>query len=150
MNVIMPSTATSTQNVVILTDVEVAQPSIVCPITATLTPAAAYISLSGDYQTISVNASLIITPTHYGTHPFTLTVQSANYSGTVAAKAYNFNVEISCAATSLTIISQAVNALYTLNQGPLATAAFTVVQAAACNYPFTYTQNYLKNGSSIA
>ena len=58
MNVNLPSVATSTQSVVIITDVQVAHPTIVCLFTAlNLTPAAAYISLSGNI--ISVNAASI-------------------------------------------------------------------------------------------
>ena len=43
-----------------------------------------------------------------------------------------------------------MNTTYTLNQGPLLTAAFTVVQNDLCNYPFTYTQIFTKNGSTIS
>ena len=82
MTVTMPSSATSTQNFVIKTDVEVANSTIVCPITATLTPTAAYISLSGN--TISVNAGSIVKPTDYGTYTFTVTVVSSNFPGSVA------------------------------------------------------------------
>ena len=63
---------------------QVAYSTIVCPITATLIPYAAYINLSGDYSTISVIASAIVKPTDYGTHTFTLTVNSAYFAGTVA------------------------------------------------------------------
>ena len=101
MNVGLPSTATSTQAVAILTDVQVATPAIVCPITATLTPSAAYISLSGDFTTISVDESLLYSPTDLGTHPFVLTVDSLNYSGTVTTQTYNFNLIVSCVVTTL-------------------------------------------------
>jgi hypothetical protein len=83
MNVNMPSVATITKTVKILTDVQVAHPIIVCPIIATLNPSATYISLSNDYSTISVNAAAIIQPTDFGTHSFTLTVNSANFAGPV-------------------------------------------------------------------
>ena len=82
MTVTMPSSAISTQTFVIKTDVEVANSTIVCPITATLTPTAAYISLSGN--TISVNAGSIVKPTDYGTYTFTVTVVSSNFPGSVA------------------------------------------------------------------
>ena len=70
MNVAIPSAATSTQSVTILTDVQVATPAIICAITATLTPAAAYISLSGDFTTISIDESLIANPADLGTNAF--------------------------------------------------------------------------------
>ena len=84
MTVSMPSTATTTQTFTILTDVQVANPSIICPITASnLIPAAAYISLTG--ATISVDASQIVSPADYGTNGFTITVDSANFSGSVTS-----------------------------------------------------------------
>jgi hypothetical protein len=86
----------------------------VCPITATLTPTAAYISLSADYSSISIDASKIQTPTDYGTHSMSLTVNSKNFSGYVTQQAFNFNVIITCAVTSLTITSQVPNTTYTL------------------------------------
>jgi hypothetical protein len=57
-----------------------------------LTPVATYISLSADFKTISVNEALAITPTDLGTKAFTLTVNSANFSGTVSQQTYSFNV----------------------------------------------------------
>ena len=89
----------------ILTDIQLANPLIVCPITATLTPAAGYIGLSGDFTTISVDATSIVVPTDYGITPFTLTVASANFPGSVATQTYVFNVDVSCPVTSLTITS---------------------------------------------
>ena len=89
----------------IKTDTEIANPSVVCPITAFLTPAAAYISLSADFKTISVNEALAITPADLGSNTFTLTVNSANFAGTVAPKTYIFDVIIACQVSSLTITS---------------------------------------------
>ena len=110
----------------IKTNIEIANPSIVCPITATLTPAAAFISLSADLKTISVNEALAITPTDLGTKTFTLTVNSANFVGIVAQQNYNFDVIIACQVSSLTTTSQAADATYTLNQGLLETLPFSV------------------------
>ena len=113
MTVDVPSSATSTQPIVIKTDVELANSAIVCPFTVTtMTPSAAYISLSAN--TISVDAALISLPGDSGTQSFTITVVSANFPATVAQKTYNFNVVITCAVTSLSIASQASNATYTL------------------------------------
>ena len=113
MNVNVPSASTSTQTFAILTDVQVAHSAIVCPITVTLAPTAAFISLS--VNTISVTAVSISLPGDLGTHTFTITVVSANFSATVANKTYTFDVIVSCAVTSLSITSQASNATYTLN-----------------------------------
>jgi hypothetical protein len=54
----------------------------VCPITATLTPTKAYITLSGDFTTISVNASQTVV-SDFGANTFTLTVDSANFAANV-------------------------------------------------------------------
>ena len=110
----------------IKTDVEISNPFIVCAITATLTPAAAYINLSADFKTILVNEALAISPTNLGTHSFTLTVNSANFASNVTFQTYSFNVIITCQVNSLTITSQAFNATYTLNQGLLETLPFSV------------------------
>ena len=83
MTINVPSSATSTQAFVIKTDVELAHSAIVCPIIATMTPSAAYISLSAN--TISVNAASISLPGDFGTQLFTMTVNSSNFSGTVAS-----------------------------------------------------------------
>ena len=83
MTTTIPSSAISTQIVVILTDVQIAHPAIVCPITANLSPSAAYISLSTDFTTITVNPALLVMPTDSGSHIFTLTVNSRNFSGSV-------------------------------------------------------------------
>ena len=100
MNVNMPSAATTTQTIKILTDVEIAS-SIFCPITAILTPAAAFISLSPDFKTIFVDASKIVDPSDIKTHLFRLTVNSANFAGTVAQQTYDFKVIMtSCSVTS--------------------------------------------------
>ena len=83
MTIVMPASDTATQTVKIYTDVERATPTVICPITATLTPSAAYISLSANFATISVNKSLIVLPTNIGTFTYTLTVNSLNWSGSV-------------------------------------------------------------------
>ena len=57
---------------------------------------------------------------------------------------------IVCSVTSLTITSQVLDTTYTLNQGSLLTATFTVIQTDACQFPYTYTHSYLKAGLAIA
>jgi hypothetical protein len=78
----------------------------------TLTPSAAYISLSANI--ISVNAALILLPDNYGTQTFTITVVSSNFPGTLLSKNYNFDVIITCAVSSLSITSQVFDTIYTL------------------------------------
>lgn len=53
---------------------------------ATITPAAAYIRLSADLQTIEFIEDKVALPTDIGTHTFTMTVNSKYHPGLVAAK----------------------------------------------------------------
>jgi hypothetical protein len=129
--------------------VEVTYPTIVCPIAASLTPAVAYISLSADYKTILVNKALLTIQTDLGTKVFTLTVNSANFSGNVSEQTFNFNVIIFCQVSSLTIISQASDTTFTINQGLLETLPFSVTQTGNCMFPYTYSHTFLKAGVSI-
>lgn len=92
MTVNMPSFATSTQTFAIFTDVQEAHPAIMCPITATLTPSAAWITLSADFKTITVIPTMLVVHSDAGTHLFTLTVNSANFSGSVPQEVYHFNI----------------------------------------------------------
>ena len=82
---------------------------------ATLTPAAAYISLSTDFQTISVNKANVVLPTDIGTHPFTITIDSVNYPGPVTTKILNFNVDVVCIVSSFSTTSKPADVNYYLN-----------------------------------
>jgi hypothetical protein len=91
----------------VFTDIEVNY-GIVCPITATLTPAAAYISWAN--PTITVNNAGISQPADFGSHPFVLTVNSANWANNnVLPVQYNFNVIITCTVSSLSVTQQPSN-----------------------------------------
>lgn len=68
------TTETKTQAVKIWTDLERAN-SIICPITATLTPSFAYITLAADFKTILVDGSKATDPDN-GLHTMTLTVDN--------------------------------------------------------------------------
>ena len=114
MTVTMPSSLTTTQTVTILTDVQSTYASIVCPITAVLSPSKAYASISADFKTISINASLIAV-SDSGTNAFTLTVNSSNFSSSVTQKVYSFNVVISCVITNLAFTTTISNTNYILN-----------------------------------
>ena len=81
---------------------EVAHPSIVCPITASLNSTPAYIYLGGSNASIDVDRSLLISPTDLGPHSFVLTVNSLNFSADVAPITYSFDVIVTCVVTSLT------------------------------------------------
>lgn len=81
MQIIMyyQTTETQTQNVKIWTDVERSYASIICPITAVLTPSKPYISLSSDFTTINVDASQA-SDLDVGLHTMTLTVNNSVFA----------------------------------------------------------------------
>ena len=119
MTVIVPAAGTDVQTYTITTDVTQAYPTITCDHNVVLTPAAAYISLSPNEETITINKSAIVLPTDIGpTHSFSITITSANYPATVLAKTLTFNVDISCTVSSFTATSQPADATYYLNDGP--------------------------------
>ena len=108
---------------------EVAHPSIVCPITASLSTSPAYITIGGSNATIDVNRSLLISPTDLGPHSFVLTVNSLNFSADVAQITYSFDVIVTCVVTSLTF-STSVPSTQTIQVG-ITSQPYTI--------PFTIT-----------
>jgi hypothetical protein len=72
------TTETKTQAVKIWTDVERTH-SIICPISAVLTPSLPYISLSADLTTILVDASFA-SDLDVGLHTMTLTVKNSVFA----------------------------------------------------------------------
>ena len=119
----------------------------ICPYTVALSPAAAYISLSADYLTITVNPSTMTILSNVGTWSFTITATKTLLP--VLTTTFNFNVIVKCVVTGLTITSQVPNETYILNDTSLYTAAFSVTQIAACGYPYTYTFAFSKSGTGI-
>ncbi len=81
MNVTITSTnVIKTQTVTIHSTSSSPSATIVCPVHATLTPLKAYISLSADFKTISIDPALINKPSEIVQQTFMLTVTSAIYS----------------------------------------------------------------------
>jgi hypothetical protein len=103
MNILMPSVALTDQTIKIWTDVERTSAVSICPITATLAPNKAWMSLAGNFSKVTVNANNILLPTDVGTHSFTLTVNELNWSAFVLQKTYSFNVLIECNASALSV-----------------------------------------------
>ena len=75
-------------------------PSIVCALTAVLTPFKTYINYSSG--TISLNANNLVAPTDVGTTIFTITVTSSTYPSTVTQSTKTFNVIVTCTVSSVT------------------------------------------------
>jgi hypothetical protein len=113
------------QAVKIYTDIERTHSAIVCPITATLSPSKAFISLSTNYDLISILEAKITKPLHIGVHDFTLTVKSPNFSASGTEKTYNFSVTLQCTITDLQISNPVSNQTYVIRSNALVTYAFS-------------------------
>jgi hypothetical protein len=141
----------SEQAVKIYTDIEKEHSSIVCPITATLSPSKVFISFSTNYDKISILEAQITKPEDIGVHEFTLTVNSPNFSASVAQKTYNFSVTLKCTITDLQISNPVSNQTYVIRSNNLVTSPFSTTQTpSSCNYPATYTASFAKSGGSIS
>ena len=81
-----------TQTVKILTNVEIAHPTIVCPISAVLAPLKPFLTLKPDFTLLTVIGSNT-TELDSKIYPFTLTVTSPNFSA-VTATVYNFTLNL--------------------------------------------------------
>lgn len=119
------TTETKSQAVKILTDVEQANPSIVCPISAVLTPAKPYISVSSDYSSIILDGSKA-SDADVGLHTFTLTVNSKLFSALVTQVTFTFVVEFKACVVSDFVFSQSIgNITYMISDPQVTTAAFS-------------------------
>ena len=79
----------------------------ICPYTVALSPAEAYISLSADYLTITVNPSTMTVPSNVGTWPFTITAKNTLLPALTTT--FNFDVIVKCVVTSFNITSKVPN-----------------------------------------
>lgn len=132
-----------------VTDIELNYPPLVCDFVATLAPSPAgplpaWITYT--HPNINVNHGAVVLPTDYGIYNFNLVVDSALYPATVADVTFPFTVEILCDVTALSTSSVPADETQVLNQGPYTSAPLTVVQTPLCNYPYTYTHTFTKNG----
>ena len=101
MTMIMYSATTQiiTQPVKILTDVEIAHPTVICPITAVLTPARPYLSISADSATITLDGSKA-SDLDVGIQTITLTVNSKSFSTLVTQATYTFQLDLQACVVS--------------------------------------------------
>jgi hypothetical protein len=92
MTITMPSAGPTNQLVTILTDIQNSYPSIVCPISGTLSPSKAWISFTN--PNLEVTHSSITLPADLGTYTFTLNVDSSTWPALVTNQDYTFTVII--------------------------------------------------------
>lgn len=116
--VVMPSALTQTQKYQISTDYELFPYPVVCVETATLTPAAAFVGLSPDFETITVDETQIVLPTDVGTHLFTVKIKNSKFlPPTVAELSVPVKVKIDCFVNSFNVMSKPADQTVILNQG---------------------------------
>ena len=98
MPVVLASTKTSNQAVKIFTVVEQQHKTIICPISAQLTPSTSFIALSPDFKTISVDEGVLtqLLPGSVQSHAFVLSVSSLNFPNQVTPVQFAFKVVVSC------------------------------------------------------
>jgi len=98
MTIELPSSSILTQAVKIWTALERAYSSLVCPITAVLSPSNSHITLSGDLTAILVNGPGLTgaTPSSVQTIVFTLSVNSLNFPSNVPEQTYSISVSVTC------------------------------------------------------
>jgi hypothetical protein len=87
-------------------------PTLACKLSATLTPARDFISLSPDFTTITVDASKISMPVDLKIHSFSVIIDSVDYPGTVSQLILDFDVDITCLVTSFNVISEPTDLAY--------------------------------------
>ena len=70
-----------TQNVKILTDIELQYPSIICPVVAVIQPPMAFIAISSDYRSLVVDEAVLTSmiPESVRNYPFSLQVSSPTF-----------------------------------------------------------------------
>ena len=80
-----------TQTIKILTDVELSNPTITCPISAVLAPSKPFLTLNTDFTLLTVTGSNTI-ETDSKIYPFTLTVTSPNFPAVNIV--YSFSLDL--------------------------------------------------------
>ena len=101
----MPQTGVQTRTFTITTDAELANPGVVCSFAVTdMLPAMNFISYDPTTRTITVDESLITMPDEIGTHPFTVSVNSVEYPGTVDEVLLPFDVIIKCEVGNFAVV----------------------------------------------
>lgn len=108
IDVIMPNASgTQSETFVIDTQVERNNPAsgLVCNFVSSMTPSKLFISYDSSTRTYTVDESKIVLPTDIGSHTFTITIDSQEYSGTVNTISRQFDVNVICDVTSFTFQS---------------------------------------------
>lgn len=145
----LPYTGIQTQSFTITTDVEIAHPGVTCDFVTSMSPGNAFTSYDPLTRTVTVTESGAILPNDIGEFPFTVYVNSLQYSATVPEKQMNFDVNIICDVTSFPLTERPLDTEYVLYQGTYVTESFQVTQDEACKLPETVIHTFTQNGLTV-
>ena len=103
MSIILASNSVHSQAIKVYTDVEQEKPSVVCPITATISPAEAFASITSDFSTIEMDGVVLTQtiPSSVKTHTFVVTVSSSLFPSLVQPVTLAFDVIVTCSVTDI-------------------------------------------------
>lgn len=141
----MPSASTQTRTYAISTNKEQFPYPVVCTESAVLAPSMPFISLSPDFQTISVDETQVSLPLHVGTHAFTVTISNTLFTS-VTPLDVPITVEIDCFVTGFNVLSKPADETLILNQGAFLTLPFDLQRVNECYYAFSYTHAITMDG----
>lgn len=109
----------ATQAFVVKTDVETSY-SLVCNYVATLTQTWTYVSLAGSTPGYTITADPALTVVaDVGLHTITISVDSLEYSTTVATKTYTFTLDIQHCVVNTMSIPAILDVTHAINDAPL-------------------------------
>ena len=141
----MPSASAQTRTYAISTNKEQVPYPVVCIESAVLAPSMPFISLSPDFQTISVDETQVSLPLHVGTHAFTVTIWNTRFTS-VTPLDVPIKVEIDCFVIGLNVLSKPADQTLILNQGAFLTLPFDFQRVDECYYAFSYTHAITRDG----
>lgn len=106
MEVFVVSSEIVSQPFKILTDVELAVPSTVCPIVAFIDPVSTFISVDSSSTEILVDAGILTSLIPQGVTSYTFSLQVSSQRFPSIAETYSFALNVTCAfATSIEVVS---------------------------------------------
>jgi hypothetical protein len=108
MSIQLANSGTVTQTFKVWTALELAYPSLICPISAMILEDQNFIYASVDATTIIADGPNLTAaiPESLGTSSYTLVVNSKDFAGLVPQVAFVFNLEVSCKVTEMRSLSE--------------------------------------------
>jgi len=120
--IIQVQLASSAQTIIavkVYTIAEQTTSTVICPITATLSPSQDFIVLAADFASITIDEALLtsLIPDSVQNYPFTLKVNSLNHAQ-VPQISFDFTIEVTCLITAISFDSPETTTTMTVGIGP--------------------------------